>query len=276
MTFSQRFLKSRQAAFGLGILGLLALASLLGPLFSPYDPYDSQLSQAFIPPGASHPMGTDYLGRDIATRLMVGGRLSLSIGLLAVAIGLLIGVPLALISGYFGGWPDLIIQRITDVLLSFPSILLALGLVAVLGVGLQNVVVAVGISTVPQFVRVARSAVLTVKNHVYVEAARATGASHSRILFRHLLPNILAPIIVQATLGIGLAILNAAGLGFLGLGVQSPQAEWGTMLGEGRNYIFSAPYMTTFPGLAIFLAVLAFNLLGDGLRDTLDPFLRGR
>ncbi|MBX5464438.1 MAG: ABC transporter permease [Clostridia bacterium] len=273
VSWVRRFRQNRQALVGLGILAVLLLAALLGPLLSPYDPYSQDLAHAFVRPGAAHPLGTDYLGRDIATRLAVGGRLSLLIGLLSVAIGLVAGVPLALLSGYWGGWIDLVIQRLTDVLLSFPSILLALGLVAVLGVGVQNVIVAVGISTVPLFIRVTRSAVLSVREQLYVEAARALGASSARILARHVLPNVLAPVIVQATLSVGLAILNAAGLGFLGLGVQPPAAEWGTMLGEGRNYIFSAPYVTTFPGLVIFLAVLAFNLVGDGLRDALDPYL---
>ncbi|MBX6351286.1 MAG: ABC transporter permease [Clostridia bacterium] len=269
----KRFRQSGPAVVGLVILAALALMGASAPLLSHYDPTAQDLSSAFIRPNAAHPFGTDFLGRDILTRIVYGARYSLVIGLLAVLFGAVVGVPLGLVSGYFGGWVDLVLQRVTDVLLSFPNILLALALVAILGVGLQNVIFSVGVSTIPVFIRVSRGSVLTVRELTYVQAARAAGATSLRILGRHVLPNVLAPIVVQATLSIGFTILAAAGLGFLGLGVQPPTPEWGSMLGESRTYVFSAPYTMTFPGLAIFLAVLAFNLVGDGLRDALDPFL---
>jgi peptide/nickel transport system permease protein len=185
-----------------------------------------------------------------------------------------IGVPLGMVAGYYGGWADLAISRLADMMFAFTSILLALTLVAVLGVSLQNVIVAVGISVIPVIIRLVRSSVLSLREEPYVEAARALGAGNGRIIVRHVFRNSLTPVLVHGTLSIGVSILLAAGLGFLGLGVQSPTAEWGTMLGEGRQFIFSAPHMTTFPGIAIFLAILAFNLLGDGLRDALDPRMR--
>jgi ABC-type dipeptide/oligopeptide/nickel transport system permease subunit len=192
---------------------------------------------------------------------------------MAVALGLLVGVPIGSVSGYFGGWVDLVLQRLTDILLAFPGILLALALVAGLGVGLRNVVIAVGVSSVPGFVRLVRASTLSIRELPYVEAARSLGVSSPMILARHVLPNALAPVIVQATLQLGFAILLAATLGFFGLGVQPPTPEWGSLLGEGRNYIFTDANLITFPGLAIFFAVLAFNLVGDGLRDALDPRL---
>ncbi len=259
---------------GLAILLLLILASLAAPFLTPYDPEKLTLTDALIHPNLEHPLGTDHLGRDVLARILYGGRLSLMIGFLAVAIGLLVGIPLGAISGYYGGWVDMIIQRVADILLSFPSILLALSLVAALGVGLRNVIISVGISTIPSFIRLVRGSVLSIREQTYVEAARSVGVRDWDIIWRHILVNAMAPVIVQATLNLGSTLLVAAGLGFLGLGVQPPTPEWGAMLGEGRQYIFSASYMATFPGLAIFLAVLGFNLLGDGLRDALDPRLR--
>jgi ABC-type dipeptide/oligopeptide/nickel transport system permease subunit len=188
-----------------------------------------------------------------------------------VAVGLLVGVPFGLISGYYGGKADFLIQRVTDMMLEFPGFLLALGLVAVLGVGLQNTVVSIGISMVPIYIRLVRGCVLTVREQVYVEAARAVGTRDYKIILKHILPNVMVPITVQTSLGMGNAILFAAGLGFLGIGVQPPTPEWGAMLGSGRAYLFNAPHVATFPGIAIFLSVLSFNLLGDGLRDALDP-----
>ncbi|MBS1253416.1 MAG: Glutathione transport system permease protein GsiD [Anaerolineales bacterium] len=269
-----RFRQQRPAMLGLIILLMLVLAAIAAPLLTSYDPDKQKLVDVLIHPNAPHPLGTDHLGRDVLARLLYGGRLSLMIGLLAVGIGLLVGMPLGAVSGYYGGWVDMIVQRVADILLSFPSILLALSLVAVLGVGLRNVIISVGVSAVPRFIRIVRGSVLTIREQTYVEAARAVGVKDHTILRRHILINALAPVIVQATLSLGSAILTAAGLGFLGLGVQPPTAEWGAMLGEGRQYIFSASYMATFPGIAIFLAVLGFNLMGDGLRDALDPRLR--
>jgi ABC-type dipeptide/oligopeptide/nickel transport system permease subunit len=271
----QRFRRHRAAMAGLVLLVLLLALSLAAPLLTDQDPRRQQLSQALKPASAAHLLGTDHLGRDVLARLLHGGQLSLLIGFLAVGVGLAVGVPLGAISGYYGGRVDLVIQRFADILLSFPGFLLALSLVAILGVGLQNVIISVGISAVPSFIRLVRGSVLSIREQVYVEAAEALGQRQLGIVFRHVLPNAMAPVIVQATLSLGFAILVAAGLGFLGLGVQPPTPEWGTMLGEGRQYIFRSPALTTYPGLAIFLAVLGFNLFGDGLRDALDPRMRG-
>ncbi len=259
---------------GLAILLLLVFLAVAAPLLTTHDPEQQHLSTVLRPPSLEYPLGTDYLGRDILTRLFYGGRLSLAIGFLAVAIGLIFGVPLGAVSGYYGGWADLIIQRIADILLSFPGFLLALSLVSILGIGLQNVILSVGISAIPSFIRLVRGSVLSIRELTYIEAAHSVGTHDAAIILRHVMPNAMTPVIVQATLNLGTAILTAAGLGFLGLGVQPPTPEWGTMLGEGRNYIFSNPNMATFPGLAIFFAVLGFNLLGDGLRDALDPRMK--
>src|SRR5215472_1165340 len=262
------------ALVGLAILVLYVLASLFGPLIFRYDPIHQSLSDAFLPNSLAHPLGTDDLGRDELVRLLYGARYTLVLGFAAVAIGVGVGVPLGAISGYFGGWIDLAGQRLTDIMLAFPNILLALALVATLGVGLQNVILSVGITSIPIFVRLVRASTLSVRELPYVEAGRALGVPSVVVMFRHVIPNSLAPVIVQASLQLGAAILIAAGLGFLGLGVQAPTPEWGTMLGLSRNYIFSNPNLATYPGLAIFGAVLAFNLLGDGLRDALDPRLK--
>lgn len=272
----RRLLKSPSAMLGLAIVALLVLAGVLAPLLTPYDPEQQNLRAVLQAPSLTHPLGTDQLGRDILARILFGARLTLFIGAFAVAVGVVIGVPLGVISGYYRGTVDLVIQRVMDLMLSFTTFLLALTLVALLGVGLTNVIVAVGVSTIPRFARLVRSSVLSIREVSYIEASLALGVPSHRVLWRHVLPNALAPVIVQATLSMGATILTAAGLGFLGLGVQPPTPEWGAMLGEGRNYIFSQPSVTTFPGLAIFLAVVGFNLLGDGLRDALDPQLRGR
>jgi peptide/nickel transport system permease protein len=267
----QRFRRHRTAMAGLVLLVGLFVLALAAPLLTSHNPERQSLSEALRPLSRAHPLGTDHLGRDMLARLLYGGRLSLLIGFLAVGLGVVIGVPLGAVSGFQGGLTDLVIQRFADILLSFPGFLLALSLVAILGVGLQNVIISVGISAVPSFIRLVRGSVLSIREQVYVQAAQSIGQRRAVIIFRHVLPNAMAPVIVQATLSLGFAILVAAGLGFLGLGVQSPTPEWGTMLGEGRQYIFRAPGLTTYPGLVIFLAVLGFNLFGDGLRDALDP-----
>ncbi len=272
----RRLLKSPSAVTGAVIVLLLVLSGIFAPLLTSYDPVQQDLRSVLRPPSAEHWLGTDNLGRDVFTRILYGSRLTLFIGAFAVAVGLIFGVPLGVISGYYRGVADQVIQRLMDLMLSFTSFLLALTLVALLGVGLTNIIIAVGISTIPRFARLVRSSVLTIREVSYIEASRALGAVDRRVLWKHVLPNSLAPVIVQATLSMGSTILTAAGLGFLGLGVQPPTPEWGAMLGEGRNYIFSQASLTTFPGLAIFLAVVGFNLLGDGLRDALDPQLRGR
>jgi ABC-type dipeptide/oligopeptide/nickel transport system permease subunit len=274
MTAWRRFRHHTPAMIGLGIIVTFVVLATLAPVISPYDPNAQDLAVSIQGPSGSHWLGTDQLGRDMATRLMYGARISLLIGVVAVAIGLVIGVPMGMLAGYYGGWTDLAISRFADMMFAFTSILLALTLVAVLGVSLENVIIAVGISVVPVVIRLVRSSVLSLREEPYVEAARSLGASNLRIITRHVLRNSLTPVLVHATLSIGVCILLAAGLGFRGLGVQSPTAEWGTMLGEGRQFIFSAPHLTTFPGITIFLAILAFNLLGDGLRDALDPRLR--
>jgi peptide/nickel transport system permease protein len=268
------FRNNKAALLGVFILAVFVVLAVAAPVLTQYNPTQQNLSQAFQPPSWQHWMGTDFLGRDNLARIMYGGRYTLSIGLVAVAIATVIGVPIGLISGYFGGATDMVIQRFADILLSFNPFLLALVLVAALGVGLDSVTIAAGIGVLPQFIRLARSQALSIREEVYVEAAVAFGESPMTILRKHVLRNSLTPIIVFATLNIGLTILVAAGLGFLGLGVQPPTPEWGSMLGQANSYIFHAPYEMTFPGLAIFLAVLSFNLLGDGLRDALDPSLR--
>jgi ABC-type dipeptide/oligopeptide/nickel transport system permease subunit len=259
---------------GLVILGGFLVLTTIAPAILPYDPNAVDLDRVLLPPSLAHPFGTDQLGRDLLTRVVFGTRVSFLIGILAVAFSASLGVPLGLVSGVHGGVVDLVVQRLVDLLLAFPGFLLALTLIAVLGVGVTNVVVSVGLAAMPQYVRLARGVALSVKEQAYIEAARAAGGGEGRILLRHVLPNCLAPLIVQSTLRLGEAILVAAGLGFLGLGVKPPTSEWGTMLGEGQSYLFSSWYIATFPGLAIFLAVIAANLLGDGLRDALDPRLK--
>ncbi len=268
-----RFCRNRGAVAGLVILSLFLSVALIAPITTKYAPEENHLDQKLLEPTLAHLLGTDHLGRDILARLAFGARFSLMIGFAAVGVGLIIGVPLGAVSGFYGGWLDLVIQRVIDVLLSFPGFLLALSLVAVLGVGIENVMIAVGLGVVPAFVRLVRASTLSIRYRDYVEAARAAGARSPSIIWRHVLPNALPPVVVQATLGLGSTLLTAAGLGFLGLGVQQPTPEWGSMLGEGRSYIFSNPNLATFPGIAIFLTVLGFNLAGDGLRDALDPAL---
>jgi ABC-type dipeptide/oligopeptide/nickel transport system permease subunit len=271
----QRFcfkLRRNRAAVAGGVMLLIYLAAaLLAPLLVQGDASAPNLMMALETPSPKDPLGTDELGRSILGRIIYGARVSLLIAVGVVAVGLFIGVPLGLVSGYFGGKIDFAIQRATDAMLAFPGFLLALALVSVLGVGIKNTMISIGISMVPQYIRLVRACVLTIRAEVYVEAARAAGTRDGMILWRHILPNVMVPITVQTSLSMGTAILFAAGLGFLGIGVQPPTPEWGTMLGSARNYLFHAPHVATFPGLAILLAVLSFNLLGDGLRDALDP-----
>jgi len=265
-------LRRNRAAVAGGIMLLIYLAAaLLAPLLVQGDASAPNLMMALETPSPKDPLGTDELGRSILGRIIYGARVSLLIAVGVVAVGLFIGVPLGLVSGYFGGKIDFAIQRATDAMLAFPGFLLALALVSVLGAGIKNTMISIGISMVPQYIRLVRACVLTVRSEVYVEAARAAGTRDGMILWRHILPNVMVPITVQTSLSMGTAILFAAGLGFLGIGVQPPTPEWGTMLGSARNYLFHAPHVATFPGLAILLAVLSFNLLGDGLRDALDP-----
>ena len=274
----RRLVRHRSARLGLGIIAFFVLATLVGPLLLRGNPSNDlnfqDLANAFLRPSPAHPLGTDQLGRDELVRLIYGARYTLTIGLAAVALGLVVGVPLGAASGYFGGWADLLAQRLVDIVLAFPGFLLALALVAALGPGLRNVIVSVAVTSFPRFVRLLRASVLSVRELAYVEAARSVGVRTGAILFRHVVPNSLAPIIVQATLELGGAIITAAGLGFLGIGVQQPTPEWGGMLGSSRDYIFSDSALITYPGICILAVVLAVNLVGDALRDVLDPRLR--
>ncbi len=269
-----RLRRHRTAVVGLAVLAAFIAATALASAILPYDPNAADFDHVLLRPSPRHPLGTDQLGRDLLTRIVYGARVSFLIGILAVGMSALLGVPVGLISGYRGGIVDLVTQRLVDLMLAFPGFLLALTLIAVLGVGVTNVVVSVGLATAPVYVRLVRGVALSIKGQVYIEAARALGVPEARIVARHVLPNCLAPVIVQSTLQLGTAILTAAGLGFLGLGIRPPTPEWGTMLGEGQTYLFSSWYIATFPGIAIFLAVMAFNLLGDGLRDALDPRMK--
>jgi peptide/nickel transport system permease protein len=263
--------RNKAAVFGGSLLVIYLFTAMLAPVLFPGNPSAPNLIQSLEPPTVRNLLGTDELGRSILGRIIYGSRVSLLIAAGVVSVGLLFGVPLGLISGYYRGKIDFTIQRVTDAMLAFPGFLLALALVAVLGVGLKNTVISIGISMVPIYIRLVRGCVLSVREEVYVEAARAVGTRDLGIIFRHILPNVMVPITVQTSLAMGTAILFAAGLGFLGVGVQPPTPEWGAMLGAGRVYLFNAPHVATFPGIAIFLAVLSFNLLGDGLRDALDP-----
>lgn len=266
-----RLKRNKAALFGGAIILLYLLIAVLAPVLNLGDPAKPNLIKALERPTASDWLGTDELGRSILSRIVHGSRISLLIAVGVVSLGLVVGVPIGLISGYYGGKIDFVIQRLTDMVLAFPGFLLALALVAIIGVGLENTVISIGISMIPIYIRLVRAQALAVREQVYVEAAKAVGTRDPKILLRHILPNVMVPIIVQTSLGMGMAILFAAGLGFLGIGVQPPQPEWGAMLGSGRSYLFNAPHVATFPGIAIFLAVLGFNLLGDGLRDALDP-----
>jgi peptide/nickel transport system permease protein len=267
----KRLRKQRLAMIGGGILFLLLFVALCAPVLAPHDPMEQNLYARLEPPSLEHPLGTDDFGRDILSRMIYGSRISLRIGGASITAALLVGTLLGLWAGYWGGWADTLIMRCMDLLLAFPSILLAIAIVAVAGPGIDNAIMAVSVVLIPQFARLVRSSVLTVRETAYVEAARALGAGQMRILFVGILPNCMAPIIVQTTLGLGTAILDAAGLSFLGLGAQPPMPEWGAMLAGGRELLFEAPWVMTFPGLALFIVVLAINLFGDGLRDALDP-----
>lgn len=265
-------LKRNKTAVAGGIMLLTyVLSAVLAPVLFPGNPSAPNLIKSLETPSIENPLGTDELGRSILGRIIYGSRISLLIAVGVVAVGIVLGIPLGLVSGYYGGKIDFSIQRVTDTMLAFPGFLLALALVAVLGVGLKNTVISIGISMVPLYIRLVRGCVLSVREEDYIEAARAVGTHDVIILLRHILPNVMVPITVQTSLSMGMAILFAAGLGFLGIGVQPPTPEWGAMLGSARSYLFNAPHVATFPGIAIFFAVLSFNLLGDGLRDALDP-----
>jgi peptide/nickel transport system permease protein len=262
-------------AFGLFLVCLQLLAAGLAPLIASYDPYEQHYDRIMVGPSVQHLFGTDNFGRDLFSRVIWGAQISIKVGVVAISIGTLLGSTLGLISGYLGGKLDMVLQRIMDGWMAFPSIILALAIVALLGPGEINVMVAIGLSQVPPANRIIRGAVLAEKNNLYIEATRAISSSEMRIMFRHILPNVTAPIIVVATIALGQAILSEAALSFLGVGVQPPNPAWGSMLsGHSRTYMLVAPWMAVFPGLAIFLTVMGWNLLGDALRDVWDPRLR--
>ena len=278
--FWQAFSANKGALFGLIVVCGLLLVAALAPWIAPHSPYETNSAAFLMPPfwqeggSTNYLLGTDAIGRDILSRLMYGSRLSLSIGAMVVVIALVIGITLGLIAGFYRGIIEVAIMRMMDIILTLPSLLLAIVIVAILGPGLINAMLAVAVVVLPHYVRITRAAVITEVSKDYVTAARISGAGTLRLMFKEVLPNCAAPLIVQASLGVSTAILDAAALGFLGLGAQPPSPEWGTMLADAREFVMRAWWVVTLPGLMIVLAVLAFNLLGDGLRDALDPKLK--
>ena len=271
---ARRFRRNRKAVLGALLLGAVAAAALLTPLVSPYSPTAPSPEEVFAAPGPRHWMGTDEIGRDLFSRVLAGARISFAVGLAASALTLAGGVVFGLVSGYRGGWVDAVTMRGVDVMLAVPTLLFALAIAAALGSALSNVVLAVGVASIPRFTRFVRGCVLSARENVYVEAARAGGCSEARVAVRHILPNIYGPALILGTLNVGVAILTAATLSFLGMGAQPPTPEWGLILAQGRDYLQNAWWISTFPGVAIALTVLAVNLVGDGLHDALDPRLR--
>jgi peptide/nickel transport system permease protein len=270
----RRLTRDKLAIAGMVIIALFIIAAVFAPLLAPYSPIEQTLLQRRQPPSRQHWMGLDEVGRDILSRIIYGARVSLQIGLLSVSLAIVVGSILGAVAGFVGGWLDDVIMRLMDILLAFPGLLLAIAVVSILGPGLMNMLYAIAFVSIPVYARIMRASVLSVKEQDFVMAARAVGVTTVRILWREILPNAVTPVLVSGTLGIATAILDAAGLSFLGLGAQPPTPEWGSMLGEGRGSVFTAPHIVVFPGLAIMLNVLGFNLLGDGLRDALDPRLR--
>lgn len=270
----RRLKKNKLAMIGLGIIIFLIIVAILAPLISPYNPIERIKEDSSLSPGRAHLFGTDLLGRDIFSRVIYGSRISLEVGIIAVGISVAIGLFFGALAGYFGNVPDVVIMRMADIFFAFPYILGAIAIMTVLGPGLMNIFIAIGILGWASFARIFRGSILSIKNKEYIEAARALGASNLRIIIKHIFPNAFAPIIVYATMNVGIAIIVEAALSFLGLGVQPPTPAWGKMLSESLNYIDIAPWMMFFPGLAIVVTVLGFVLLGDGLRDAFDPRLK--
>ncbi|CRK81779.1 oligopeptide ABC transporter membrane protein [Neobacillus massiliamazoniensis] len=268
------FYKNRLALAGLGIVVLFIFIAIIAPWIAPYSYKEQILTERMQPPSSKHWFGTDDFGRDIFTRILYGARISLWVGFFSVLGSVVIGTVLGIVAGYYGRWVDAIISRIFDIMLAFPSILLAIAVVSILGPSLQNALIAIAVINIPNFGRLVRSRVLSVKQEEFIMAARAVGMKDARILFHHILPNSISPVIVQATLAIATAIIEAAALGFLGLGAQPPSPEWGKMLADSKQYLVQAPWTLLFPGIAIMLTVLGFNLMGDGLRDALDPKMK--
>ncbi|MCH4886839.1 ABC transporter permease [Acidaminobacter sp. JC074] len=270
----KRLRRNKMAMAGLVILAFLILIAAFAPWIAPYGYDEQNLDKSLMKPNAEHWFGTDLKGRDVMSRMIYGARVSLMVGFLAVSISVVIGGLLGAIAGYFGGRLDNIIMRCMDVLLAIPSILLAISIAASLGPGLVNLMIAVGISSIPGYARLVRASTLSIRNIEYIEASKSVGSSDFSIIIKHVIPNCISPVIVQATLGVAFAILTAASLSFIGLGIKPPQPEWGAMLSSGRTYIRDYSYLTLFPGLAIMVTILALNFLGDGLRDALDPKLK--
>ncbi len=270
----KRFLKNKTAVFGLVIIVVLVICALFPGLLVGYNQNTQNFDVRYHPPSSEYPLGTDHLGRDLLTRIVWGARTSLSIGVSAIVIACVIGVVIGLVAGYFGGIVDQILMRLIDIIMAVPNMLLGISVVAAMGSSESNLVIAIGLGSIAPFARITRSQVLTVKGQEFIEAARGCGASSGRIIFRHVFPNSLSPIIVQFSMGIANAILSISGLSFIGLGVPAPTPEWGSMLSGGRMFIRDYPWIITFPGIAIMLTVFAFNLFGDGLRDALDPRLK--
>jgi len=267
----RRFRRHRLSLVGMVIILLFVFGAAAAPILTPYEPDMIDLASTLDAPSPEHLLGNDHLGRDVLTRLLYGTRLSLFVGILATVVGFSVGVPIGAVSGYFGGMVDMVIQRLVDVMFALPGILLAILLASLLGAGITNVVIAIGIGGIPLFIRLMRGSVLSLREQTFVEAARALGATDFEILFRHILPNAMGPVTVQATLNVAVTIPAAAGLGFLGLGVPLSTPEWGAMLAQGRNDLFSAPHIAMSAGVAISLVTIGFNFLGDGLREAFDP-----
>ena len=269
-----RLFRNRLALAGLLVLGLLIVSAVLAPHLTPYEPTDMNIASRFEPPSWQHLMGTDQFGRDIFTRILYGGRVSLTVGIIAVGVSALLGTIIGLTSGYFGGWWDLAVSRVMDVLFAFPAVLLAIAIMAVLGQSITNVMIAIGIVNTPIFARVTRASALGTRIQLFVQSAEAIGGSSWHIIVRHVLPNGLPPLVVQTTVAFAWAVIAEAALSFLGLGTRPPTPSWGLMLNEGRNVMEYAPWEPVFSGLAIMITVFSLNALGDGLRDALDPTTR--
>jgi peptide/nickel transport system permease protein len=269
-----RFARNRGAVFGLAVFVAVVLMSVFAPVLAPYDPLAQGVGPALQAPSLAHWAGTDSFGRDILSRIIYGARIALVVGVVSVVLAMVIGVALGLVAGYYGGWIDVVIMRVMDGLFAFPIIILAIAMMAIMGFGVTNVIIAVAVGFIAPFARVTRADVLAVKEEPYIEAARLGGVASTAIIVRHVLPNVMAPIIVQAALRVSGAIITESGLSFLGLGPPPPTPVWGSMIAEGRNFIVMAPHVSTIPGVALMLAIVGLNLLGDGLRDTLDPRLR--
>jgi peptide/nickel transport system permease protein len=272
--FFRRFRGNKLVVAGGTLVGLIVLAAVFAPVLAPYSPYQQHNVDQLIGPSSTYLLGTDEFGRDVLSRVLFGARISMEVALISVSIGLLCGGILGLVAAFYGGWWDLTIMRLADILFAFPALLLAIAILALLGPSLANVMIAIGIIFIPIFTRVVRAAGMVLVHEPYVEASRACGAGDLRIMLRHVLPNAVAPLMVQTTLAISYAILAEAALSFLGLGAQPPEPSWGTMLNTGRGFMTFAPWTGIVPGAAIFLAVLGFNVLGDGLRDVLDPRMK--